>query len=522
MFPTMKEILFPIGLQDFGKLRQDGFVYVDKTRHIFDLSKKGKYYFLGRPRRFGKSLLISTMQAYFSGQRELFRGLEIDNLETEWIEHPILHLDLNTADYSFENSLQDILNKTLNRWEKLYGSSDDETTTALRFSGIVERAYEKNGQQVVILVDEYDKPILQTINNEQLQDRHRAMLKAFYSVLKSQDKYIRFAFLTGVTKFAKISIFSDLNNLTDISMVADYADICGINEAELHKYFDNSIHELANANDITFDQACIELKEHYNGYHFSINSIGVYNPFSLLNALRFKTIGDYWFETGTPTTLVEVLKKSRYKLENVTHERVSSDILNSVDASSINPIPMIYQSGYLTLRSYNKRFGKYELDFPNKEVETGFMNFLLPAYMPVRDMTEFDVSHFIEDVESGNAESFMNRLQAFFADVDYKIVGDREIHFHNSMYLVFKILGFYTQVEYHSSRGSADIVVTTPDYIYIIECKLDISAEVALAQIDEKNYAAPFAANRRKIFKIGVNFSTKSRGIEKFLISSPT
>lgn len=514
----MSETRYPIGIQDFGEIRRNNYLYIDKTRHIYDLSHKGKYYFLGRPRRFGKSLLLSTMEAYFKAEKHFFDGLDIANAETEWNVHPVLHLDLNTADYSGENSLYDVLNKALNEWEKLYGASPDETTPALRLSGIVRRACETTNQQVVFLVDEYDKPILQTIDNEPLQERHRAMLKAFYSVLKSCDKYLRFAFLTGVTKFAKISIFSDLNNLTDITMVAEYADLCGVTETELHHYFDTSIHELAAANKLTFDQACHELKEHYDGYHFAVDTPGIYNPFSLLNALRFKTIGDYWFETGTPTFLVELLKKCRYKLENFTRERLTSDVLNSIEAAPANPIPLIYQSGYLTLSGYNKRFGKYELNFPNKEVETGFVNFLLPAYMPVRDMTEFDVSHFIEDVENGNAESFMNRLQAFFADVDYKLVGDREIHFHNSLFLVFKIIGFYTQVEYHSSHGSADIVVRTLNYIYVIECKLDSSAEVALAQIDKKGYTSPFAANARKVFKIGINFSSESRGIEQYII----
>ena len=511
-------MLYPIGIQDFGELRRGGYVYVDKTHHIYTLSHTGKYYFLGRPRRFGKSLLISAMEAYFNAEKELFEGLAIEKLEKEWIQYPILRLDLNTADYTQPSSLDDVLNKALNGWEKIYGASDDEPTSALRFQGLVQRVFEKTGKRAVILIDEYDKPMLQTMEDEALQERHRSTLKAFYSVLKTQDRYIRFAFLTGVTKFAKVSIFSDLNNLNDISMDACYADICGVSEEELHKYFDGSIGELATSMGCSFDEACSRLRSRYDGYHFEVGTPGIYNPFSLLHALSKQTIKDYWFETGTPTILAKTLQRCRYRLEKLTQERQTADQLNSVEPTSRNPIPLIYQSGYLTISGYLERFGMYLLGFPNKEVERGFLNFLVPAYMPARETTDFNVSYFIEEVERGDAEGFMTRLQAFYADVDYKIIGDMEIYFQNFLYLFFKVLGFHTCVEYHFSSGSADVVIKTPEYIYIIECKKDSSAEAALAQIEEKDYAAPFAADPRHLFKIGINFSTSARRIDEYLI----
>ena len=511
-------MLYPIGIQDFGEVRRGGYVYVDKTRHIYNLAHEGKYFFLSRPRRFGKSLLISTLEAYFLGKKELFRGLAIEQLEQEWKEYPVLHLDLNAADYKIESSLHEVLNKALNGWEKLYGASSDEVSPALRFQGVVQRAYEQTGRGVVILIDEYDKPLLQNINNEALQDKHRATLKAFYSVMKTQDRYIRFALLTGVTKFGKVSVFSDLNNLKDISMSSAYADICGITEQELLDYFPESIQELAEANKMTYDQARLKLKERYDGYHFEADTPGIYNPFSLLNALQEHKFKDYWFETGTPTFLVELLKHCHYRLDRLTQERQTADVLNSVESMTTNPIPVIYQSGYLTIGGYLERFGKYLLRFPNREVEIGFTNFLLPAYMPARNMTEFDVSHFIEDVEAGDVDTFLTRLQAFFAGVDYKIIGEMELYFHNALYLVFKLMGFYTQVEYHSSRGSADVVIQTPDYVYVIECKLDHPATEALQQIETRGYATPFAADPRRLFKIGISFSSETRGVKEYLI----
>lgn len=374
--------LYPIGVQNFEKLRKNGYLYIDKTELIYQLVRRGTYYFLSRPRRFGKSLLLSTLMAYFQGKKELFKGLAIEQLEKDWQEHPVFHLDLNIEKYDTPESLQYILDNAVSKWEDLYGSRPSEVTLSLRFAGVIERAYQQTGQRVVILVDEYDKPMLQTIGNEELQAIYRTTLKPFYGVLKSMDGCIKFALLTGVTKFGKVSVFSDLNNLNDISMDEPYAAICGITEQEIHDNFEEDIHQLAAAQKLTYDDVCRELKKRYDGYHFMENSIGIYNPFSLLNTFYKMKFGSYWFETGTPTYLVELLKR--------------------IDSISRDPIPVIYQSGYLTIKEYDEEFGLYKLGFPNMEVEEGFVRFLLPFNTPVDKVkTGFEIQQFVREIENG-------------------------------------------------------------------------------------------------------------------------
>lgn len=509
---------YPIGIQDFVKLRQGGFAYVDKTKFVYKLADEGSYYFLSRPRRFGKSLFLSTLEAYFLGRKELFEGLAIYDMEKEWKSHPIFYIDLNTANFRDENSLYEVLNSHVSVWEEKYGAREYETTLALRFKGVIARAAEKEGRGVVILIDEYDKPILQTLRNEELQEKHRSLLKSFYSVLKTQDRYIRFAFITGVTKFGKVSVFSDLNNLMDISMDQRYISICGMTQNELLYNFREGIEQLGEAYGDTEEETLNKLKIRYDGYHFEEDTVGIYNPFSVLNTLAKLRYKDYWFETGTPTFLVDLLKMHNYRLLDITREKVSGDVINSVDSMSTNPIPVIYQSGYLTIKGYDERFKKYRLGFPNKEVEEGFLNFLLPLYTSAGNNSPFMVDEFVQDVESGNPERFMQRMKAFFADTSYQVVGNAELYFQNAMYLVFKIMGFYTQVERPTSDGRIDAVIQTPDYIYIIECKLDRTADEALRQINDSNYAAPFAMDKRLIYKIGVNFSSQTRGVEQWVI----
>lgn len=400
---------YPIGIQDFVKLRQGGFAYVDKTKFVYKLADEGSYYFLSRPRRFGKSLFLSTLEAYFLGRKELFEGLAIYDMEKEWKSHPIFYIDLNTANFRDENSLYEVLNSHVSVWEEMYGAREYETTLALRFKGVIARAAEKEGRGVVILIDEYDKPILQTLRNEELQERHRSLLKSFYSVLKTQDRYIRFAFITGVTKFGKVSVFSDLNNLMDISMDQRYISICGMTQNELLYNFREGIEQLCEAYGDTEEETLNKLKIRYDGYHFEEDTVGIYNPFSVLNTLAKLRYKDYWFETGTPTFLVDLLKMHNYRLLDITREKVSGDVINSVDSMSTNPIPMIYQSGYLTIKGYDERFKKYRLGFPNKEVEEGFLNFLLPLYTSAGNNSPFMVDEFVQDVKAGNL-----RLPAMF------------------------------------------------------------------------------------------------------------
>ena len=367
---------YPIGIQDFEDLQRNGYAYVDKTNFVYKLADEGKYYFLSRPRRFGKSLFLSTLEAYFQGKKDLFEGLAIYDLETEWKKYPIFHIDLNTANFREKDSLYTVLNDYLTTWESKYGARESEATLALRFKGVIARAAEKEGCGVVILIDEYDKPILQTLRDPELQAEHRAQLKAFYSVLKTQDRYIKFAFLTGVTKFGKVSVFSDLNNLTDISMDHRYISICGMTEKELLTNFKEGIGELASANEDNETETIDKLRMRYSGYHFEENSEEIYNPFSVLNTLANSRYDDYWFKANTHTFLIDILKKHDYCITDLNKAQVKANMMNNVDS---NPIPVIYQSGYLTIKSYDERFKNYQLGFPNKEVEEGILN-IFPPY----------------------------------------------------------------------------------------------------------------------------------------------
>ncbi len=510
---------YPIGIQDFDKIINEGYTYVDKTELIYKLVHEGSYYFLSRPRRFGKSLLMSTLDAYFSGKRELFKNLAIEKLEEDWTAYPVLHLDLNTGKYNSKDSLTHALDDFLSRLEANYGTFHSEKTLELRFMGIIERIYHKTGKPVVILVDEYDKPLLQSINNKELQEDFRATLKAFYSVLKTQDRYIRFALLTGVTKFGKVSVFSDLNNLIDISMDEGYDTLCGITEEEMHRYFEESVQKLAERYKISYEETCARLKKRYDGYHFVEYGTGVYNPFSLLSTFRASKFGSYWFETGTPTFLVQLLQRENFYLPDLTQQQVSADMLNCIDAMDRNPIPVIYQSGYLTIKDYDEEFKVYTLGFPNEEVEEGFANYLLPYYAHTgSEGAPMYVRNFVLALRNGKPEQFMKRMQVLFADTDYKIVGNAELYFQNAFYIVTKLLGFYTEVERTISDGRIDMIVKTKDYIYIFEFKYDQNADIALQQIENKGYAQPFVTDGRKIVKIGVNFSREHRCIDEWKI----
>ena len=510
--------LYPVGIQNFEKLRGDGYYYVDKTEQMYRLVTTGSYYFLSRPRRFGKSLLISTLEAYFQGKKELFEGLAVHELEKEWAEYPILHLDLNIGQYDTGQSLNDILNRSLVAWERQYGSDPAEVSLPLRFAGVVKRASEQTGRRVVILVDEYDKPMLQAIGNESLQDEYRNTLKPFYGVLKTMDGYIKFAFLTGVTKFGKVSVFSDLNNLMDISRDERYTDICGISEKELLYNFTEDIRELAGANGQTFRQACAQLKEDYDGYHFCPDSAGIYNPFSLLNTFAKRRYGSYWFETGTPTYLVELLKKNRCDLKETFGIEADDGMLDNIFIDD-NPVPVLYQSGYLTIVGHGSLPGTYRLGFPDLEVERNFVRYIFPFYANVdRVRSASEIKKFVLEIWSGDIDSFMERLRSFLAGCPYELARDIELHYQNVLFIVFRLAGLYTEVEYRTSRGRIDLVLQTADYIYVMEFKLDGSAEDAIKQIEDRQYALPFSKDPRRLFKIGVNFSSTTRNIEKWVV----
>ena len=513
-------MIYPIGIQNFEKIRMEDFLYVDKTAEIYKLAKEGRYYFLSRPRRFGKSLLVSTMEAYFSGRKELFSGLAVEKMETEWKQHPVLHLDLSGVSYTDESVLERVLSDKLAKWEALYGAVNTSDILGLRFKEVIEAAYNKTGNQVAILIDEYDKPIIDNLGNEPSLSRLRSTLQGFYSVMKSMDARIRFGFLTGVTKIGKMSVFSGLNNLNDISMIPDYVDICGISETELHEYFDESISELSSANEMSKEECYVKLKSMYDGYHFCEDSIGIYNPFSLLNTFQNKKFREYWFETGTPGFLVEVMRKTSFDVTTLENQTVDSTLMSNADAIFENPVPYLFQSGYLTITGYNDMFRLYQLGFPNQEVKNGFLNCLLKYYVPMSpDMSGTTLIYQLwHSITEGNPKSFMQILSSLFANTSYQIQGETEKDFQYAMYIISALLGEYVQVERATSNGRIDLIIQTKEFVYLFELKVNADADVALRQIDEKGYARPFEGDSRKLFKIGVDFSTATRRIEDWKI----
>ena len=523
----------PIGIQSFKVLRNDRYIYVDKTAYLAQLVTSSRVYFLSRPRRFGKSLFLSTLAAYFHGQKELFKDLYLEKAEKEqaaqenraaWQEYPVLYLDFNTENYNDEKSMHTILHTHLVQWEKQYESDTSEQTFSSRFKGIIQRAYQKTGKQVVILVDEYDKPLLQTMGiNEALN--YRNTLKAFYSVIKTCDEYIRFAFLTGVTKFSKISIFSDLNNLRDISMEKQYAGLCGITQTELETNFQSDIQVLADEQNLTYQEALAALKQWYDGYLFHPAGEGMYNPFSLLSAFVKKEIKSYWFSTGTPTFLVNFLKEAHYYIPDLDgNVQLDEEGLQTYRAVAQDALPILFQAGYLTIKKYISDLRLYRLGFPNNEVRYGFLHNLLPAYSDVPfGQTGVWVGRFIQDIRKGDVNSFMERMQAIIASIPYddfpkEKLKLREQNYQTAVYLVFALMGQFVQTEVHCGTGRADAVVTTADSVYIFEFKLsgNGSAEDALNQIKENSYAAQYKGRGKKIVLIGSSFNEQTRTIKEW------
>ena len=523
----------PIGVQSFKVLRNDRYLYVDKTKYLFQLVTNSRVYFLSRPRRFGKSLFLSTLAAYFLGQKELFKGLYIEQAEEEqaarenraaWQTYPVLYLDFNIGQYDTERALISQLHFLLSQFEELYGRNQNEEGVSQRFAGIIKRAYQQTGKQVVILVDEYDKPLLQIMGvNEVLNENFRNTLKAFYSVIKTYDEYIRFAFLTGVTKFSKISIFSDLNNLKDISLHEKYAGICGITQAELEANFQPEIQALAKRQQLEYPQAVTALKQWYDGYLFHPAGNGMYNPFSVLNAFDEKRIKSYWFGTGTPTFLVNFLKEAHYFIPDLDgNVELDEDGLQTYRAVAQDALPILFQAGYLTIKKYIKDLRLYRLGFPNDEVRYGFLHNLLPAYSDVPfGQTGVWVGRFVQDIREGNVDGFMERMQSVISGIPYDNFTDkdlklREQNYQTAVYLIFALMGQFVQTEVHCSTGRADCVVYTVDSIYLFEFKLtgNGSAEDALNQIKEKEYAAKYQTDGKKIVLIGAAFDDNTRTIK--------
>ena len=514
----------PIGVQDFASLINEGYLYIDKTEYIYKLVKEGKPYFLSRPRRFGKSLLLSTLKAYWEGKKDLFKGLAIERLAKDdpeaFVPHPVFYFDLNKDNFKADLALESVLDEHLIKWEKEYEAVSEVESLAARFRAVIEKAYEKTGRPVVVLVDEYDKPLLEVMTDNELEEHNKAVFKGFFSTLKSYDRYLKFVFLTGVTKFSKVSIFSDLNHLRDISMSNDYTEICGITEDEIRSSLMPEVSRMAKSLKITDEDCIARLRQMYNGYHFQPDTAGVYNPFSLLNALQDMKLKSYWFSTGTPTFLVKKLKAMDFAPEKFTDGTLYSDerSLSDYRADNPDPLPLLFQTGYLTIKDYDEKFDSYMLGYPNDEVKYAFIESLAPYYLYEDSPgSPLDVRNFGRDIENADLDSLRDRFTALFARLPYP-TDERAVEqtFQNAVYITFMLLGQFVQTEIHSAKRRADVIVETDNYVYIFEFKRDKSADAALAQIEEKAYEKSYAADPRKLYKIGVNFNSKERSLDEW------
>jgi len=516
----------PIGIQDFEKLRRENFVYIDKTLYIYQLAQYGVPCFLGRPRRFGKSLFLSTLKAYFEGKKELFNGLKISELEKDWEQYPVFYLDFNIGLLIKAVNVTERINFKIKELERLWGQKTDTADLPSRFEAVIKSAYEQTGKKVVVLIDEYDKPLINTMNDISENEEIRILLKSLYGVLKSADAYLRFVFLTGVTKFSQISIFSDLNQLEDISLDNQFAEICGISETELLQNFQPEIQALAKENNLSNEQAFSELQKRYDGYHFAKVSKNIYNPFSVFNTFKKLDFAYYWFATGTPTFLVKHLANNGFDIP-ILENNVSIDANSLMDYRAENEdyIPLLYQTGYLTIKDYDSELDEFTLGFPNEEVKYGFLKELLPQFTPSfgTSSSKFSAKGFIKLLRMGEIEKTMKMLQAYFATIEYDAIPKKlqvEKFYQFVFWQLFTLMGQFVQTEVKNNKGRADAVVKTADTIYIFEFKMDdnATAEDALKQINSKDYAIPYTADYRKKVKIGVEFSQKEKGVKRWII----
>ncbi len=517
---------YPIGIQSFDRIIEDGFVYVDKTDMLYSLVKEGSIYFLSRPRRFGKSLLLSTLKNYFLGRKELFKGLKMEALEKDWKVYPVFHIDFNGGNFTQKGVLQRWIDGYVSSWEREMGiEADKSLPTGLRFIELLKTAYEKSGLRAVVLVDEYDKPILDVLDyDKDLEEEHRNILKGFYSTFKGADEYLQFVFLTGVTKFSQVSVFSGFNQPKDISMHAKYETLCGISQEELESYFREPIEELTEAYRCSYDEMLNMLKSQYDGYHFSDRMTDVYNPFSLFNAFDSGRIYDYWFKSGTPTYLIRLLTHSDENMNEITGKFYSPEEFIDYKASVEQPLPMIYQSGYLTIKEFDMEEMTFLLDFPNNEVKRGFLTMVASSYFGDKMETASWIRKAVSQLKKGELDDFRTGMTSFLASIPYTMrrkenEREKERYFHYTFYLIMRLISVYTvYTEKVQSHGRVDCIVETPDYVYIFEFKLDGTADEALRQIEEKGYAREYESDSRKLYKIGAVFSSETGTIEEWIV----
>ena len=512
---------FPIGIQTFEVIIKGDYLYIDKTGYVDEIADSYKYVFLSRPRRFGKSLLSSTFHCYFEGRKELFEGLKAGERKTEWKRHPVFHFDMSTAKHMNEEQLVRTLGYKLSEYEAIYGSipNMDGADVNARLEFLIKTAFEQTGEQAVLIIDEYDAPLLDVMNDKDRLPSLRQIMRNFYSPIKSLDPYLRFVFITGINKFAQLSIFSELNNLQNISMMPEYSAICGISQSEMEAGMKEQIQALAEKQKISYEEALARLKENYDGYHFCEESEDIYNPFSLIKSLNEKRFGSYWFDTGTPTYLIERLRRN--PIDETALDKMPLVPQSDFDVSpelSDNSLPMLYQTGYLTIKSYDERMQLYTLGYPNKEVKIGFTRGLLGEYPSKTGTASGFVAHFYAAMDSQDIDLAMEKLQAYLAGIPNDLENKTEKHYQTIIYLIFSLLGFYIHTEVKSAIGRADAVCYTDNCIYVFEFKVDGSAEEALKQIDEKGYMLPYRFEEGKnLVKVGVNISSQTRTVEKWI-----
>ena len=503
--------LYPIGIQTLSEIREGNYLYIDKTAYVYRMThSSSKYMFLSRPRRFGKSLLTSTLHSYFSGRKELFHGLAIEKLEKEWTEYPVLHFDMSTAKHADKGGLERLLDFMLTRHERVFGINAASGDPNLRLIDLITTACEQTGKKVVVLIDEYDAPLLDVVHERDNLNVLRNIMRNFYSPLKACDPYLRYVFLTGITKFSQLSIFSELNNIENISMDEPYAAICGISEDEIRSQMKEDVDRLAKNLEVTPEEALMKLKENYDGYHFTYPSPDIYNPFSLLTAMEKGKIGSYWFGSGTPTYLIKMLDKFGVKPSEIGRKQLKSSAFDAPTETMTDVVPLLYQSGYITIKDYNKMLDLYTLDIPNKEVRLGLMESLLPHYVDNKtpEATTM-VAYLFYDIQNGDMDAALHRLQEFLSTIPYCDNTRFEGHYQQVFYIIFSLLGYYVDVEVRTPRGRVDVVLRTQTTLYVMELKLDKNADKAMEQIDLKNYPERFALCGLPVVKVAVSFDSE-------------
>ncbi len=511
---------YPVGIQTFKNIREGNYLYVDKTKYIVDFRIKGmKYIFLSRPRRFGKSLFASTLQAYFEGRKELFEGLAIADYEKEWVKHPVLHFDMSGAKHMDGEMLRHYLDFILLPYEKLYGKDENEIYPNERLDGIVKRAYDQTGEKVVVIIDEYDAPLLDVVHEKENLKTLRQIMQNFYSPLKKLDPYLEFTFITGITKFSQLSIFSELNNLENISMFDQYSAICGISKTELTTVMKPDVEGLGKALGLSYEECLEELRLYYDGYHFSEHSEDVFNPFSLIRALNGQKIDSYWFGSGTPSYLIKSLQKYHVNVMDIEKKGANVDDFDVSPEMMTSALPLLYQSGYLTIKKYKPLTKSYQLGYPNREVKIGMLRSLSPNYLsPVSIDNNGMVAEFVELLYDEDIEGAMVRLKAYLSSISNRLSNKNERDFQTVFYLIFNLMGAFIKAEEESAIGRADAVLQLPTATYVFELKYDGSAEDALKQIDDKGYLIPYSADGKRLFKIGVNYDSQQRTIGEWIV----